>query len=202
MFSNIGGKIKIWAVITCIIGMLFWCILGIVLMLEGDEMIIWGLLVALVGSVLAWIGTFLLYGFGQLIENSDKLVAINHEMLMNSNKLVSNSCISTSIAQAGAKANAPEEKKEETYTYTPINNAYYEAPRPNSRNLNLEVEVMGILNLWRAMGTISQTELDTFVERGGMKEIRAKQLNAGNDISVEGALMDIINEWRATGTIS
>ena len=30
-----------------------------------------------VGSFLSWIGSFLLYGFGQLIENSDKLVELN-----------------------------------------------------------------------------------------------------------------------------
>lgn len=75
MFSNIGGKIKNLAVVITWIGIITSVIFGIMMMATGyGEMVFIGFLVALVGSLLSWIGSFLLYGFGQLIENTDAIV--------------------------------------------------------------------------------------------------------------------------------
>lgn len=37
----------------------------------NENLIFAGILVAVIGALLSWVGAFILYGFGQLIENSD-----------------------------------------------------------------------------------------------------------------------------------
>ena len=70
MFSNIGEKIKIFAVICCV--------LGIIASLAGSAFVAsqsnsWhntsseALIVLVVGCLVSWIGSFYAYGFGQLI---------------------------------------------------------------------------------------------------------------------------------------
>ena len=74
MYKGIGGKIKTLAgVITCI-GILLSIVSGVTLMVLDYALV--GVLVMLVGFLFSWISTFILYGFGQMVENSDKLVAI------------------------------------------------------------------------------------------------------------------------------
>ena len=69
MFDNIGDKIKSSARTSFILWTIAAVISGIVLMFE--ESFVVGLLVALVGPVFL-LGFFqLVYGFGQLVENSD-----------------------------------------------------------------------------------------------------------------------------------
>ncbi len=74
MFDNIGNKIKILAEVICWIGIIGSIILGIVMMEFDESLIIAGLLVVPIGFLVSWISSFLLYGFGQLIENTDRLV--------------------------------------------------------------------------------------------------------------------------------
>ncbi len=68
MFNNIGDKIKIVAVIISTLGIIFSVIAGLVFLTTSTLI---GILIILLGSLLSWVSTFLLYGFGQLIENSD-----------------------------------------------------------------------------------------------------------------------------------
>ena len=72
-YDNIGGKIKNWAKWIFIIEAITTVISGFVLMAtaEYETMILLGLLVILIGPIVAWISSWLLYGYGQLIENSD-----------------------------------------------------------------------------------------------------------------------------------
>ena len=74
MFSNIGGKIKKLAKAVCWIGIIFSCIAGIGVSVGlGSNALVGalvGLLVAIIGSLLSWIGSFFMYGFGELVENS------------------------------------------------------------------------------------------------------------------------------------
>ena len=70
-YDNIGEKIKglaRWAfaieAISAVIG-------GFVLMVQDEDMIPIGLLVVVFGPIVAWVSSWLLYGYGQLIENSD-----------------------------------------------------------------------------------------------------------------------------------
>jgi len=74
MFDNIGNKIKGLAKVLFIVLVIADIIVGIVLMSLDDGLIAIGLPIMLGGPVIAWISSWILYGFGQLIENSDKLV--------------------------------------------------------------------------------------------------------------------------------
>lgn len=77
MFDNIGGKIKGYAKIVCWLGILGSVFVGVVFSCSGSggaASFIAGILIAIIGSISSWIGSFLTYGFGQLIENSDILV--------------------------------------------------------------------------------------------------------------------------------
>ena len=90
MFNNIGRKIKTLAKVIAWIGMASSVISGLVTMIEiviltkADTVLqgVWflflglilGAIVAAVGCLVAWASVLILYGFGQLVENSDKLV--------------------------------------------------------------------------------------------------------------------------------
>ena len=78
MFNNIGKKIKTLAAVICWIGIIF-SIIGFLVMLIYGAVEAEGLFIGLsfavlvVGGFGSWIGSFFAYGFGQLIENSDKI---------------------------------------------------------------------------------------------------------------------------------
>ena len=79
MFRNIGDKIKIVAETICWVGIVSSILTGLVVIAKGNEdsilmSLFIGLLIMVLGSLFSWIGSFVLYGFGQLIENSDILV--------------------------------------------------------------------------------------------------------------------------------
>lgn len=70
MFNNIGNKIKVLAVVICFVGV-FASVVSACNIYEVNENTSEAFFVAIVGSVLSWVGSFFFYGFGQLIENSD-----------------------------------------------------------------------------------------------------------------------------------
>ena len=74
MFDNIGGKIKTLAKVVCWVGIVACIFVGIKLISAGDALALIGIITAIVGSFLCWINSFLLLGFGQLVENSDIIV--------------------------------------------------------------------------------------------------------------------------------
>ncbi len=75
MFENIGGKIKATATVVCCIGIIASVLLGFGVMSIADDFVLLGFLITTVGSLISWVSSFSLYGFGQLVENSDKLCA-------------------------------------------------------------------------------------------------------------------------------
>lgn len=91
MFNNIGHKIQVLAKVLCWIGIICWVITGIALMAGGSSMtyqlngayvrasngssIVAGILTIVFGVLLSWIGSFLLYGFGQLVEDTHAIRA-------------------------------------------------------------------------------------------------------------------------------
>lgn len=101
MFDHIGTKVKKLAKVFFIIG----CIIAVI---GGSALInvvgIVGFLVIPAGIVLAWISTFLLYAFGQLVENSD----IQTELMAQKALEKQNRPVRT------AKECNPPEKKEES----------------------------------------------------------------------------------------
>lgn len=86
MFNNIGHKIQVLAKVLCWIGIICWVITGLVLMAGGSSMtyrlngefvransgagVVAGIMTIIVGVLVSWIGSFLLYGFGQLVEDT------------------------------------------------------------------------------------------------------------------------------------
>ncbi len=76
MFKNIGFKIMTLAEILCWIGIVISVVLGIYQISTGintssELLIVYGVLIIIFGTLFSWIGSFLLYGFGRLIENTD-----------------------------------------------------------------------------------------------------------------------------------
>ena len=78
MFSNIGGKIKTLARVICWLGIICSVFFGAFVMRIDDNSALLGFLLMCLGPLLSWVSSFTLYGFGQLIENTDQLV-INNE---------------------------------------------------------------------------------------------------------------------------
>ena len=74
MFDNIGSKIKNLAAAVTAFGIMFSVVGGFILMFTDEELILSGFLVMAFGSLGSWLSSLTLYGFGQLIENSDILV--------------------------------------------------------------------------------------------------------------------------------
>lgn len=86
MFSNIGNKIKTLAQVVCWLGIVISIIVGFVLIVQDEETVGIGLLIMAFGSLFSWIGSFITYGFGQLVENSDILVSQNKNSISNTSK--------------------------------------------------------------------------------------------------------------------
>ena len=72
MFENIGEKIKTLALVTTWVGIITSILSGFILLIGGA---VEGLLIMILGSLGSWIGSFVLYGFGQLITNTDAIAA-------------------------------------------------------------------------------------------------------------------------------
>lgn len=74
-YENIGDKIKGLAHLIFVVEAIAAVITGIALIFSDEDMILYGLLVIVIGPIMAWVSSWLLYGFGQLIENSDIIAA-------------------------------------------------------------------------------------------------------------------------------
>ena len=87
MFSNPGGKIKGLAAFLCALGIFASIIIGATMIGESIATsiydsgnytkLIWGVVIIVLGSIVSWCSSILVYGFGQLVENSDKIVEFN-----------------------------------------------------------------------------------------------------------------------------
>ena len=89
MFENVGGKIKSLAEILLIFGMVL-IVLGSAIYVFWSvafqyadvlESLLLGLLFSIVGCFCCWILMLLMYGFGQLVENSDKNIFLTKKLL-------------------------------------------------------------------------------------------------------------------------
>ena len=85
MFNNIGKKIKITAKVFCWIGIIISVAGGVGMIVAGFSgmwtyagsivTILGGIGTALLGSLLSWVGSFFMVGFGELVENSAEIAA-------------------------------------------------------------------------------------------------------------------------------
>ena len=69
MYDNIGGKIKGLAKIMFIVEAIGAVITGIVLLATDDDLIFAGLLTLFCGPIIAWVSSWVLYAFGELVED-------------------------------------------------------------------------------------------------------------------------------------
>lgn len=70
MYEDIGKKIKGMAKVIAIVQAVLSAIGGIVMMAVVSYLIVPGLLTMLLGPVLAWLGSWVLYGFGELVDKT------------------------------------------------------------------------------------------------------------------------------------
>lgn len=82
MFDNIGEKIKTLAKVLCWIGIIAFVIFGIIVMTSDDDLILTGLLIMIFGSLVSWVSSFFMYGFGDLITSAQE-VSFNTSKLRN-----------------------------------------------------------------------------------------------------------------------
>ena len=75
MYKNIGGKIKTLARVIFASEAIAAFIAAIAIMVSDEDLIPYGLIVLVVGPLVAWVSSWLLYGFGEII---DKLCAIEY----------------------------------------------------------------------------------------------------------------------------
>lgn len=78
MYDNIGGKIKGLAKAIFIVEAIAVVITGIALMAFDGDMIPLGLLVMVVGPLVAWVSSWLLYGFGELVDKTCDIARNTH----------------------------------------------------------------------------------------------------------------------------
>lgn len=72
MFDNIGSKVKTLAKVLCWIGIIASIIGGLIILGTSRGVaagVISGLAVIILGSILSWAGSFVLYAFGDAVEN-------------------------------------------------------------------------------------------------------------------------------------
>lgn len=113
MFDNIGGKIKTVAATIAWLGIIGWVIIGSVMIKEANDsyypsvMGAWGgWLVIIVGSLSSWVLSFTLYGFGQLIENTDIISAKLESIKRTTSEYAANASDKTPPSSNGAKKSA------------------------------------------------------------------------------------------------
>lgn len=87
LFTNIGKKIKLTAKIVCWVTMLASFIGGIALLIHGCAevnsgwgsdaeaamLVAIGLIISLVAPFFCWVGSFMMYGFGELIDKATEI---------------------------------------------------------------------------------------------------------------------------------
>lgn len=67
LYGNIGGKIKYLAFFTALLGALGSFVSGVMLMTTDSYFIGYGVLLIIVGPIVAWVSSWILYGFGEII---------------------------------------------------------------------------------------------------------------------------------------
>ena len=82
LFGDIGGKLKKVAAASCWWGAIAYIIAGIAMLIIGidyadayDEMpfIIWGIALIILGPIVSWLGSLVLYAFGKLVEDVEAI---------------------------------------------------------------------------------------------------------------------------------
>ncbi len=115
MYENIGGKIKGLAKWIFIVEALGSIITGLILAFEEDSLFI---LMAICGPIVAWVSSWVLYAFGELVEKICDNESHNKEILkllrQNNNAYSTYSKSETKKKTEDAKTQAPEQTENPT----------------------------------------------------------------------------------------
>ena len=122
MFDNIGGKIKSVATAIAIFGIIGSIIIGSIIIAEANDSyypsareVLGGLLVMIVGSLSSWVSSFTLYGFGQLIENTDAISSEMESIRRVTSKHITNASDKAQSSSNGVKSST---NSNDTISYT------------------------------------------------------------------------------------
>ena len=107
MFNNIEKKIKGLAKVLFIVGMLVSILLGIIFI--ATDMVVVGLVLIFVGLPLSLISSWLIYGFGELIENTG--VDGNYKNANTMNSTVRNIVVNEPTFNSDGIMNIPKRTK-------------------------------------------------------------------------------------------
>ncbi len=75
LFANIGATIKALARVNAWIGIIASIIIAFI-MIPNEDVAGWGFAILICGPLISWISSTTIYGFGQLIENTDIIVEL------------------------------------------------------------------------------------------------------------------------------
>ena len=70
MYEHVGRKIKSVAEWINVLGVFISVLIGIIIIGHNEDNFLAGLLVIGIGAIISWLSTLLLYGFGQLIDDT------------------------------------------------------------------------------------------------------------------------------------
>ena len=127
MFDHIGQRIKTLAVVITVIGMIVSVIAGCDYIFNKSRRI-YGLIIIVGGIIASWASTFILYGFGEIIDklcdisqslNEQKILAVAKEAENIDNidkqavKNLASGVIYSIIEENAEEENAEEENKQE-----------------------------------------------------------------------------------------
>ena len=68
MYGSIGKKLKSLAKVQAIAGIIASSMIGISLMLLGEGLMLAGFIIIIFGSLMSWLSSWALYGFGEMID--------------------------------------------------------------------------------------------------------------------------------------
>lgn len=152
MFDNISDKMKSAATALAILGITGSIIIGIIIISEANNSYypsatetLSGWLVIIVGSLSSWVSSFTLYGFGQLIENTDAIFSEMESIRHITSKYVSNVSDKT---QSSSNDTESSTNSNDTISYTNLDPCLGTCDFCNKEN----VEVVGC-KIVDSMGT-------------------------------------------------
>jgi len=86
LYENIGDKIKSWAKWIFVVEAIGAIITGLIFLFAYEDRILYGLLTLICGPIGAWIGSWILYAFGELVEKTHENENNTRQILENLNR--------------------------------------------------------------------------------------------------------------------
>ena len=128
LYENIGGIIKNWAKWIFIFEAIGAIITGLVLLFTDEDLILYGLLTLVCGPIVAYIGSWILYAFGELVEKTCDNENNTRQILLKLNenpvekKQTSNNAIPLTVKTTSDTPKTEEKESADTSTFSKTEN--------------------------------------------------------------------------------